>query len=109
MNNSVTTMMKDGTVVADECGEILDFGPFKALQIQVHVKVAANSGSTLQMQHSAVDDEDTFIDLGSAIDIATTGNKIGSEDEFLRYVRFKASSGITTQPTLSMYVVAKES
>jgi hypothetical protein len=100
--------MKDGTVISGEIGTVYDLLAFKKLNIQVYVKVAANSGRTLQLQHSAVDDEDTFMDLGSSLDIATTGSKEVDMDDYLRYVRIKASSGITTQPTLSIFLIAKE-
>jgi len=108
MKNRAITVMEDGTVTTDSSGRVYDLQDFKKLHVQVRVKVAANSGQTLQVQHSAVDEEDTFMNLGSTIDIASTGNKGVSFDEFLRFVRVKASSSITTQPTLSVYVIAKE-
>jgi len=108
MNNRAITAIKDGTVVSDERGAVFDLLGFKKLQVQVSVKVAANASQTLQLEHSAVDDEDAFTSLGSTIDIASTGNKISEIDGYLRYVRFKASSSISTQPTLSAYVIAKE-
>jgi len=95
-------------MITDETGEVLDLLHYKTMQVQVQVKVAANSGQTLQLQHSAVNEADAFIDLGTTFDIASVGNQIKSYDEFLRYVRLKASGSITTQPTLSIAVMAKE-
>ncbi len=108
MNNRAITAIKDGTVISDERGEVHDLLGYKKLQVQVAVKVAANASQTLQLEHSAVDDEDTFTSLGSTIDIASTGNQISEVENFLRFVRFKASSSISTQPTLSAYIIAKE-
>jgi len=105
--NLTFVVMQDGTMITDEKGEVYDLLQFALLEVQVHVKEAANSGETLQLQHSAVDVDDAYVDLGSTFDIATTGNKIASQGEFLRFIRFKASTNITTQPTLSIVVVAK--
>jgi hypothetical protein len=99
--------MQDGTMITDEKGEVFDLLQFANLEVQVHVKEAANSGETLQLQHSAVDMDDAYVDFGSTFDIAATGNEIKSYSEFLRFIRFKASSNITTQPTLTIVVVAK--
>jgi len=107
-DNSSNILMRDGTMITDETGEVLDLLHYKTMQVQVQVKVAANSGQTLQLQHSAVNEADAFIDLGTTFDIASVGNQIKSYDEFLRYVRLKASGSITTQPTLSIAVMAKE-
>jgi len=108
MENKAITVMQDGTFISGERGTVFDLLEYKALHFQVYVKVAANSGRTLQVQHSAINDEDTFVDLGSTIDLASTGSKELDLDEFLRFVRIKASAGITTQPTLSIYLIAKE-
>ena len=106
--NRSVVLMKDGTVINDETGEVLDLQDYKTLQVHVHVKVAANASQTLQLQHSAVNEDEAFVNLGTTYDIASTGNKIKSYDEFLRYVRFKASGSISTQPTLTLAVVAKD-
>ena len=108
MMNRAITVMKAGTVVSNERGRVYDLEAYKKIHAQVYVKVAANSSQTLQLEHSAVDDEDAFTNLGSTIDIASTGNKVSSIDAFLRFVRIKASGSITTLPTLSIYLVAKE-
>jgi len=100
--------MKDGTMITDETGEVIDLLQYKTLQVQVHVKVAANASQTLQLQHSAVNENDAFMDLGTTFELSSTGNKIKSYDEFLRYVRFKASDSITTQPTLTIVAMAKK-
>jgi len=107
-DNSFFILMRDGTMISDETGEVLDLQDHKTLQVQVHVKVAANASRVLQLQHSAVNEDDAFVNLGTTYDIASTGNKIKSYDEFLRYVRFKASGSISTQPTLTLAVVAKD-
>ena len=107
-DNSSNILMKDGTMITDETGEVLDLLQYKTMQVQVHVKVAANASQTLQLQHSAVNEEDAFDDLGTTFDIASTGSKSKSYDEFLRFVRLKASASITTQPTLSIAVLAKK-
>ncbi len=108
MNNKVITLVKDGTVLSDAKGEVIDLGSFGKVLVHVHVKVAANASQTLQLEHSAVDDEDAFTSLGNTIDIASTGNKISEVTGYLRYVRYKASASISTQPTLSMHIIAKE-
>jgi len=109
MNNKVITLIKDGTVVSDARGEVMDLGPYGKFFIHVHVKVASNASQTIQIQHSAFNEDGAFEDLGSTIDIASTGNKTQNYENFLRYVRLEASASISTQPTLSVYLVAKES
>jgi hypothetical protein len=108
MNNQVFTMMKDGTVVSDGKSAVLDLGLFGKIHAHVHIKVAANASQTIQFQHAAINEDGAFDDLGSAVSIAATGNQTLTANNFLRYVRFQASSSISTRPTLSVFVVAKE-
>ena len=109
MNNTTITVMKDGTVNSDAKGEVIDLGIYGKFYVHVHVKVAANASQTLQVQHAAFNEDGAFEDLGTTIDIASTGNVTQNYDNFLRYVRFEASGSISNQPTLSIYIVAKES
>lgn len=108
MNNQSITMLKEGTVISDEKGEVVDLGAFSKIHFQVRVKVAANASQTLQIQHAAVNEDAAFLDIGTALDIATAGTDEVQMDNFLRYVRYLASGSISTQPTLSLYVIAKE-
>ncbi len=109
MDNLTITVMKDGTVTSDAKGEVFDLGGYGKLFVHQHVKVASNASQTLQLQHSAFNEDGAFEDLGSTLDIVSTGNDTQNYENFLRYVRFVASSSISTQPTLSLYMVAKES
>ena len=106
MNNASYTLLRDGTVTSDETSEVLNLGPFSKFHVHVRVKIAANASQTLQMQHSAINEDGAFEDIGNTLDIASVGNAIEDYSNFLTYVRFKASGSISTQPTLSVYVIA---
>jgi len=108
MNNQAFSMMEDGTVVSDGVSGVLDLGLFGKMHAHVHLKIAANASQTIQFQHAAINEDGAFANLGSAVSIASTGNQTLTADNFLRYIRFKASSSISTRPTLSVYVIAKE-
>jgi len=105
--NQEFTLIKDGTMISDEKGQVLDLLHYNELEVQVRVKIAANSGQTLQLQHSAVNEDGAFAGTGSTFDLATTGNKVNSYGSFLRYIRLVASGSISTQPTLTAVLVAK--
>ena len=107
-DNRTYALVRDGTVISDEKGQVLDLLHFSKVHVHVRVKVPANASQTLQMQHSAVDEDGAFEDLGPTYDISAAGNQIQHYSGFLRYVRFEASGSISTQPTLSVVVVAKE-
>lgn len=109
MNNITIMVMKDGTVISNAKGEVYDLGDFARFFVHLYVKVPANSGQTLQIQHAGSNEDGAFVDIGSTLDLATAGNDVQEFTNFLRYVRYVTSSGITTQPTLSIYLVAKES
>ncbi len=107
-NNQVFTLIKDGTVVSDSKGEVLDLLDFSRLQVEVRVKVASNASQTIQLQHAAANEADLFVDLGPTYALDAVGNVVNNYESFLRYVRMVASGSISTQPTLSVGVVAKE-
>jgi hypothetical protein len=74
----------------------------------VVVKVPSNAGETLQLQHAAENEAELFVDLGPTYALDAADSVVYNYDSFLRYVRLVASSGITTQPTLTAAIVAKE-
>jgi len=107
-DNQVFTLIKDGTVVSDSKGEVLDLLHYSRLQVEVRVKVASNASQTVQLQHAAANEADLFEDLGPTYALDAVGNVVNNYSSFYRYVRMVASSSITTQPIISVAVLAKE-
>ena len=108
MNNKAITLKKDALVIADETGETQDLGAYSKLHVHLRVKLGSNASQNIQFQHSAVDEDGSYKDLGSSLTLATTGNYVEDVSNFLRYVRYSASNGITTNPTVSLFIIAKE-
>ncbi len=107
-DNKVINLLKNGTVVSDSKGEVLDLLHYSRLQVEVKVKVASNASQTIQLQHAAVNEAEAFEDLGPTYALDSVGNVVNSYSSFLRYVRMVASSSISTQPILSVGVIAKQ-
>ncbi len=108
MNNESITVMKEGTWISDEKDEVFDLGAYKSLYVHVRIKVPSNASQYVVLQHAAINEDGAFENLGSNLSLATAGNETEDVAEFMRYVRFVASSSISTQPTVSIYIVAKE-
>lgn len=110
-SNRSITMKRDATVISDEKGEVVDLLGFTRMQAQLHVKKAANASQYVQLEHSAVNSDDCFKELGGTFDIApgaVPSNEYNTYSNFLRYIRLRASNSITTQPTITFTVIAKE-
>lgn len=108
MNNRAISIKKGAQVFSDETGSSYDLGAYSKLQLHLRVKVASNAAKSIQFEHAATDDDLAYMNVGDSMTLAGTGNFFVTVSDFLRYVRFKASSGITTVPTVSLFVIAKE-
>jgi len=106
--NKSIILLKNGTVVSDSEGQVVDLLAFCRLQVEVRVKVPSNAGETLQLQHAAANESELFVDLGPTYALDAAGAVVNNYSSFLRYVRFVASSSISTQPTLTVAMIAKE-
>lgn len=110
MSNYVSsTLINKSTVITGDKTEALDLLDYSTLELELRVRVPANAGITLEMQHSAVNDDECFDGLGTALGIASADdrNQTQSYSNFLRYVRLIVNGTVTTQPTLTAVVVAK--
>ena len=108
MNNKAITVKKDSLVIADEVGEAYDLGAYTKLHVHLRVKLGSNASQNIQLQHSAVDEDGAYKALGSSLTLVTVGNYSQDVSNFLRYVRYTASNGITSNPTVSLFIIAKE-
>lgn len=87
--------------------EVFDAGAFSKLELQCRILKTGGAGN-IKLQHAAVNEEDAYIDLGSASWLATgTGGHI-SIANFLRYVRWVGDSSIAGAPVVMIDIVAKE-
>jgi len=107
-DNQAVKVLENATIGASQIGTPIDLGAFSTFHIQMHVAIVANSGQTLKFQHAAINENDYFEDIGSTMDLNAAGTANQEFGVFLRYVRWVASAGITTNPTLSLYIIAKE-
>ena len=87
----------------------MDLLNFRHLELALRVRVPANNGVEVELQHSAVNEDDCFDVVGNAMGI-TSGddeNQTQTYTNFLRYVRLKTIGTVTTQPTLTAVLIAK--
>lgn len=70
--------------------QAIDIGGFKTLVVMKRTAVAAATSGTLGLQHSALNDEASFVDVGSGDwDLTIAGNAVYTHTNLLRYVRWR--------------------
>ena len=84
-----------------------DGGAFSKLEIHVRILKSGSAGN-IKLQHAAVNEEDAYIDLGTATWAVTgTGSHI-SVSSFLRYIRWVCDGSVAGTPVIMIDIVAKE-
>lgn len=108
-NNQSVTMLENVVLsAADEVGPAIDFGMFARLGFHLIRHVEGASGSTLQIQHSAVLQESAWVDLGEPLALNGATPLEATDMPFLRYIRYKVGGTAPSTARVSLYVVAKE-
>jgi hypothetical protein len=98
------------TMAASEkqpAAEVADFGAYRVLEMQIRVP-KAGTGGNLQLQHAAVNSEDSWQNLGAAIALNATSITFTTVSDFLRYVRWTSDAGVAGSPVANVDVIAKE-
>ena len=87
----------------------LAFGGGAYSKLEIHVRILkSGSAGNIKLQHAAVNEEDAYIDLGTATWAVTgTGSHI-SVSSFLRYIRWVCDGSVAGTPVIMIDIVAKE-
>ncbi len=86
---------------------VLDLGAYNKLQIQARVLKGGTAGN-LQLEHSAVMEEGSWIALGTPISLAGVSNTLITHGDFLRFVRWTTDATVAGGPVVTIDIVAKE-
>ena len=84
-----------------------DAGAYSTLEIHVRILKSGSAGN-LKLQHAAVNEEDAYIDLGTASWAVTGSGGHISISNFLRYVRWVCDGSVAGNPVIMIDIVAKE-
>lgn len=86
---------------------IFDAGGFETLNVEFRVLKAGSEGD-VQLQHAATSEEpNSWINLGSPVDVAAAGNTYAHISSFLRFLRWVATSDVAGSPVVQIDIVAK--
>lgn len=92
--------------------ESLDLGAYREIEIIVTVVRAGTGSPTLLLKHAAVNEPDAFIAFNTAISVDLTqgsGTIIHYHNAyFSRWVRWVTSGTFTTNPVVTVDIIAKE-
>ena len=108
-NNTPLKLLDRKTVSSNEVGTPVDIGGYSDLETQIRVHVAG--GGSVQLQHAAVNESLAYVNLGTSVNFDTVdqdGVYQYFRGTFLRYLRYKVSSGVELSPVVSIDVIAKE-
>lgn len=86
--------------------EVADVGNYSRITVQVRTAVGVTDRD-LQLQHSAVLDDDAFADLGDVFELDSAGTESREFTGTLRYLRWSCSGG-TGDATFTVDLVARE-
>ena len=107
-NQSVTLLQNQLLREGDKSGKGVDLGAFNVLKVHINVHVVSGAGSgELVMQHAAVDEECDYADLGNGFDLNDSGPNTHDQTDFLRFIRWRTGNTFTTDPTVSLIIIAK--
>lgn len=109
MSDNIAIRMLDRQVVTpDAFGEAVDLGSMNTIGAQIRVLDPGSAGS-IELQHSAVNEESSFVVLGSGVNLNTVSNDVQTHSSFLRYVRWGSDSNVAGSPVVQIDIIAKES
>jgi hypothetical protein len=85
--------------------QVADLGAYRQLMIHLRLLKVGTAGNLL-IQDAAVNEEDAFRTIAT-ISLSAASNPV-EITAFLRYVRWKADTGVTGSPVVVVDLVAKE-
>lgn len=97
-------------IVANDVQNIdqaFDAGAYDKLELQCRILKTGGAGN-IKLQHAAVNEEDAYIDLGSASWLVTGSGGHISISNFLRYVRWAGDNSVGGGPVAMIDIIAKE-
>lgn len=86
--------------------DAFDGGGYSKLELQCRILKSGSAGS-IKLQHAAVNEEDAYIDLGSASWVATGSGGHISISNFLRFIRWAADGSVAGNPVVMIDLIAK--
>ena len=88
--------------------EAWDAGAYKTISAQCRIAKPGSAGGFLVLQHSATNEEGSFINIpGASWEVNGAGGYVHIAD-FLRYVRWATSGTIAQDPVVGIDAVAKQ-
>lgn len=106
--NQYVRLFEKRNLYASETSDPVDFGAYKTICAQIRV-IKQGSAGTVELQHAATSEAAAFKTLGSSVALTSVGtNDIQYHTNFLRYVRWAASSSVAGEPIIVIDVIAKE-
>lgn len=89
--------------------EVLDLGAFKQLGAEINVLTAGGQGGENMLIETAAINEDTAFKPipGMLADMGTAGTTHVYTDQFMRYIRAKASGTVTGSPVVAINTISK--
>jgi hypothetical protein len=110
MASQYRRLLDSRTMAASEkqlADDVFDAGAYRVLEMQVRVLKAGTAGN-LQLQHAAVNSEDSWQNMGSAVAMTPTSIAFSTISDFLRYIRWTTDAGVAGSPVVVVDIIAKE-
>jgi hypothetical protein len=108
--NKSTKLADRQQITQSQVSPGVDLGMYTRLEWQIRCHaLGGTTVGTIILQHASVDENLAYKDLGTSV-VVTSASESGSfqsTTDFLRFVRFKASSDLNGTPTVSVDIVAK--
>ena len=109
MSNESKRLLDPRVLGADDTQDVkdaYDAGAFDKLEIQARFLKSGSAGNLI-LQHAAVNEEDSYISLGTASWATTGSGGHISISNFLRFIRWKADGSVAGTPVAMIDIIAK--